>query len=762
MKNEVYIAITLLLAFAVQSCEPIEKNSAYESEINAVDSLLELMTLEEKAGQMTNVSLMTLAEGDFWMKRDTVILSEAKMKAILADNFVGSVQNLGTYPFSPEEWRKNIGIVQDYVRKNTRLQIPVIYGIDAVHGANYTAGSTLFPHQLGLAATWNTQLGEEMGRITAYEMKASGIPWNYGPVLDVSRQPLWGRIFETFGEDTYMTSEMGKAMVRGMQGDSISAKYSAAVCLKHFIGYGSPHNGKDRSPSYLPERMLREIYLPPFQEAIDLGARTVMLNSGAVNGVPSHADHWLITEVLKGELGFTGFTISDWEDVTNLHKVHQVVKNEKEAVKSAVNAGLDMCMAPYDAGFANLLVELVNEGEVKESRVDDAVRRILRVKFELGLFEQALSEPKGYEQFGSDSFANASLKAAEESITLLKNTNDLLPLDKSKKVLITGVAGNSINYLNGAWSRTWSGESPDFNDPGKKTIYQAVSDLIGDSNTRFIQGTSYTEDVNTAQVVKDAYLADAIIVCLGEKPATEKPSDIENLEMPAAQLTLVKELSKIGKPIVLVLVEARPRVISAIEPLVDAVVMAYLPGNEGGRAISNILFGDVNPSGKLPITYPRHTGSLWSYNHTKADTRDAGFGFDAFNPQYEFGHGLSYTQFKYSNLILNSDSLHPDSSLIARVTVENIGERTGKAVVQLYSSDLVASIVPAVRELKRFHKIELRPGESEDVTFELNARDFAFVNRDSDWIAEQGDFSLAVDTLVESFYLKENKDFNSN
>ncbi len=761
MIKTVYIALILLAVFVVQSCEPIEKSSDGEATNNPVDSLLNLMTIEEKAGQMTNVSLMTLAEGDFWMKRDTVILSPEKMKVILADNFVGSVQNLGTYPFSPEEWRQNIGLVQEYVRENTRLQIPVIYGIDAVHGANYTAGSTLFPHQLGLAATWNTNLSREMGRITAYEMKASGIPWNYGPVLDVSTQPLWGRIFETFGEDTYITSQMGNAMIEGMQGDSISDKYSAAVCLKHFLGYGSPHNGKDRSPAYIPERRLREIYMPPFQEAIDNGAKTVMLNSGSLNGVPSHGDKWLITEILKGEMGFTGFTISDWEDVTNLHKVHQVVKTEREAVKLAVNSGLDMCMAPYDAGFAQLLVELVHDGEVKESRVDDAVRRILQVKFDLGLFDEALTDPQDYPKFGSDAFADASLKAAEESITLLKNTGNILPLAKDQRVFVTGVAGNSLNYLNGAWSRTWSGEVADYNDPGKKTIHEAVMSLAETSMT-FVQGTGYTEDVNIEKAVAAAKTADVVVVCIGEKPATEKPSDIEDLEMPKAQLNLVKKLAATGKPVILVLVEARPRVISEVEPLADAILMAYLPGNEGGRAIANILFGDVNPSGKLPLTYPRHTGSIWTYNHTRADTRDAGFGFDAFNPQYEFGHGLSYTSFAYSDFELSADSSDLSAPISLKVTVRNTGDRMGKEVVQLYSSDLVASVVPAVRSLKRFEKIELQPGEAKDVAFELNASDFAFVNTENEWVAEAGDFTLSIDTLEANFYLKNNTEFDSN
>ncbi|MCA1763100.1 MAG: glycoside hydrolase family 3 C-terminal domain-containing protein, partial [Flavobacteriales bacterium] len=427
----------------------------------------------------------------------------------------------------------------------------------------------------------------------------------------------------------------------------------------------------------------------------------------------------------------------------------------------AVNSGLDMCMAPYDAGFAQLLVELVNEGEVKESRVDDAVRRILQVKFDLGLFDEVLTDPQDYPKFGSEAFADASLKAAEESITLLKNTGNILPLAKDQRVFVTGVAGNSLNYLNGAWSRTWSGEVGDYNDPNKKTIHEAVMSLAETTMT-FVQGTDYTEDVNIEKAVAAAKTADVVVVCLGEKPATEKPSDIEDLEMPKAQLNLVKKLAATGKPVILVLVEARPRVISEVEPLADATLMAYLPGNEGGRAIANILFGDVNPSGKLPLTYPRHTGSIWTYNHTRADTRDAGFGFDAFNPQYEFGHGLSYTSFAYSDFELSADTSDLSAPISLKVTVQNTGERMGKEVVQLYSSDLVASVVPAVRSLKRFKKIELEPGEAKDVAFELNASDFAFVNTENEWVAEAGDFTFSIDTLEANFYLKNNTEFDSN
>lgn len=735
------------------SCDP---GMAYAQSLSKWDPNIETiiagMTLEEKAGQMTNISLMALAEGDFWDRRDTIRLDTAKMRDLLINHHVGSVQNLGTYPLSPAEWRKYIGIIQEVTMKNSPSGIPLLYGIDAVHGANYTAGSTLFPHQLGLAATWNPELVERAGTVTSYEMKASGIPWNYAPVLDVARQPLWGRIFETFGEDTYLTTQMGLAMMRGSQGDDISGPYHSAVCLKHFLGYGHPVNGKDRSPTYLPERLLRQIHLPPFKAAIDSGATTVMLNSGSVNGIPSHADHYLITDILKGELGFEGFVISDWEDIMNLVSTHQVAKDEKEAVQIAVNAGLDMCMEPYDASFAAHLVELVNEGAVPLSRVDDAVRRILRVKMQLGLFEKLLTDPDQYPRFGSAEFAQASFETACESMTLLKNMNDILPLPSGKKILVTGVAAHSLNYLNGAWSRTWQGTDTTFNDPGKQTIFEAIQRQNGTEKTTYVPGTLYDADVNTAVALEAAANADYIVVCLGEKPATEKPSDINYLNLPQVQQELVTALAGTGKPVILVLVQARPRVLSQIEPLASAILMAYLPGNEGGPAIAATLFGDNNPSGKLPITYPRHSGSVWTYDHTKADTRDAGFGHEGFKPQWEFGFGLSYTQFAYANLRLNTDTIHGSEYLKASVNVTNIGDRPGGEVVQIYASDLVASIVPAVKQLRRFEKIFLNPGETKSVHFTLSEKDLAFVDMDNNWVTETGDFSLSVDTLEAKFY----------
>jgi beta-glucosidase len=727
-------------------------NTSSTSIDQKVEDILSQMTLPEKAGQMTNISLMALAKGEFWDRRDTVELDTSKLRELLINYHVGSVQNLGTYPFDTSEWRKVISEVHKYNSDNSRLNIPVLYGIDAVHGANYTAGSTLLPHQLALAATWNPDLAKTAGEITSYEIKASGIPWNYAPVLDVSKQPFWGRIFETFGEDTYLATQMGNAFIEGSQGNDISDFNSSAVCLKHFLGYGQPYNGKDRSPTYLPERMLRQYYLPPFEAAIKQGALTVMLNSGSVNGIPSHADKQLITDILKGELKFEGFTISDWEDVVNLVKTHQVAKNEKEAVKLSVNAGLDMCMEPYDASFAAFLIELVNEGSVSIERVDDAVRRILKVKMKLGLFDKTMENADLYKDFGSKYFANKSLKAAEESITLLKNSNSILPLNKNIKVLVTGVGANSINYLNGAWSRTWGGESTEFNDLDKKTVLQAIQEKIGTANVIYKEGTDYESDINTNEAVNAATKADVAIVVLGEKPATEKPSDINDLEMPQVQLDLIKKLSTSNTPIILVLLEARPRLINKIEALVDGVLMAYLPGNEGGRAIANIIFGDVNPSGKLPLTYPRYNGSIWSYDHTKSDERDSGFGFDAFNPQYEFGFGLSYTTFKYENFNINQDTLLGSDSLKISVEITNTGKLPGKEVVQLFLTDMVASITPAVKQLKRFKKVNLNSSEKKIVEFYISKNDLSFVDQNNNWVSEEGDFQISIDTLSSKFY----------
>jgi beta-glucosidase len=498
--------------------------------------------------------------------------------------------------------------------------------------------------------------------------------------------------------------------------------------------------------------MLRQSHLPPFASAIEQGALSVMINSGAVNGVPSHADRYLITEILKGELQFEGFTISDWEDVRNLHSVHQVAVDEKDAVRISVNAGLDMCMDPYDATFATYLIEHVTNGNVSMERVDDAVRRILRVKFKLGLFEQTMSDPSLFSKYGSAEHSEAALQAALESLTLLKNDQNILPLPKGKKVLVAGVAAHSLTAINGAWSRTWNGQDSSFNDVGKQTILDAIRTENGKENVVYAQGSNYDSITNLDAALKAAEGVDYIVLCLGEKPATEKPSDIDDLRMSEAQREMAKSLAATGKPIIFVITEARPRIINDIEPLADGIIMAYLPGNEGGSAIAQVLFGRYNPSGKLPLTYPRHPASLWAYDHTRADARDAKFGFEGFNPQWEFGHGMSYTDFAYSDLQLSKDTLSGDEKMQVNVTITNTGSRSGKEVVQVYSSDLVASLVPAVRQLRRFQKIELAAGTSQKLNFTLSASDLAFVNLANEWTTEPGAFELHVGNLNKRFY----------
>ena len=731
-----------------------EKRMATGTETSQkVEALLARMTLEEKAGQMVNIGLMALCEGEFYGGQDTIRFDSAKLYRLIRDYHIGSVQNMGKYPLTIKEWRYFIGRIQEVAREETRLGIPVIYGIDGVHGANYTVGSTLFPHQLGLAATRNPKLAEATGRITAYEAMASGIPWVYGPSLDVSKQLQWGRISETFGEDTYITQVMGDAYIRGAEGEGLGGPYQIAVCPKHFLGYGTPFNGKDRSPVYLPEHILRQYYLPPFVSAIQKGAPSIMINSGSLNGVPCHIDKYLITDLLKGELGFEGVVISDWADIMNLVEVHQVAKDEQEAVRLAVNAGIDMCMEPYDESFAVKLVELVKEGSVPASRVDDAVRRILTLKMKLGLFEQTMYPESQYPDFASEAFVEASFQAALESLTLLKNEKGILPLSKEKKVLVTGVAANSLNYLNGAWSRTFSGRETDYNDEGKLTVLEALQTKLGKDKVSYAQGTGYEEDINTAEAVRLAGEADVIIACLGEQPATEKPSDIEDLSMPAAQRELVKALAKTGKPIVLVLLEGRPRVISDIEPLAAGILMAYYPGNEGGRAIAEVLMGDYNPNGKLPYTYPRHTGSLYAYDHLRSEERDVNWGFNAFNPQFEFGFGLSYTDFTYQGLEVSPLEMSPEDSLRISVQVTNSGPRAGMECVQLFLTDKVASVSPPVKQLKGFEKISLAPGESQTVQFTLGPEALKFVNPSNQWIAEAGQFVVAIGPLSQEFSL---------
>lgn len=745
-----FIAILLYLSSCNTIIDDKEGSAAYQK----ADSVLQLMTLEEKVGQMLNIGLPALLQGPFYTHRDTLIFDSAKVHKLLVENMAGSVQNLGNFPLKPEQWRYYIAYLQKVVKNQTRLGIPLLYGIDAAHGANYTAGSVMFPHQINLAASFNTEMAEKVAEITSYELKASAIPWNYAPVLDVARHPMWGRMFESFGEDPYLVTQMGAAMLKGAQGDDPGAYDKTVSCAKHFLGYGASYNGKDRSPVIISENYMRQVLLPPFKEAVDKGLLSIMISSGAMNGIPSHIDYNLITILLKQELGFKGFVISDWSDIDNLHTVHHVAANEREAVKMSVLAGLDMCMEPYDESFATHLTDLVKSGEVPMSRIDDAVRRILYVKFKAGIFENPLFDNYTYEQFAAPASDSLNKAFAIESITLLKNNDGILPLSKNTKVLVTGVASNSINYLNGGWSRTWAGQDTSYNDKGKQTIYQAIQNLIGKNSVVFSQGTGYIDGDYIKEAVALAKNTDVIIACLGEKPATEKPSDIDEIELPEIQQELIKALTATGKPIVLVLVQGRPRIIREIEPLASGILMAFLPGNEGGSALADVLFGVANPSGKLPYTYPRFSGSLWTYDHLKSDERDVNFGLNGFTPQYEFGFGLSYTTFEYSNLKLSSDSITMGDSLKLEITISNTGNRAGKESVLLFLSDEVASVSPPVKQLKRFTKVDIEPGASNIVEFSLGLHDFEFVNQQNKWMAEPGYFTLTVGSQKARFYLR--------
>lgn len=746
--------ISLILLAYLVGCSKPDTESPDQLIHHKVDSLLLEMTLEEKVGQMLNIGLPALLKGPFYTYRDTLIFDTVKVNELLVKYKAGSVQNLGNYPLSTNHWRKYIQYIQHVVKSNTRLGIPVLYGIDAVHGANYTEGSVMFPHQINLAAGFNTEYAKTVGEITAYELRASGIPWNYAPVLDVARHPMWGRIFESFGEDTYLTTQMGMAMLKGMQGHNTADKNHVVACAKHFLGYGASYNGKDRAPVIMPENYLRQVLLPPFKQAIDNGLLSIMVSSGAMNGVPSHIDKELLTGLLKDELGFKGVLISDWGDIDNLHSVHKVAKNEREAVKLSVLAGIDICMEPYDASFAKHLIDLVNNNEVPMSRINDAVTRILYLKYKAGIFDQLFYGETTYSNFGSKQSDSINRVIASESITLLKNENDFLPLSKHQKILVTGVAANSINYLNGGWSRTWAGQDTSYNDKDKLSIYQALKAATKSSNVVFAQGTGYTDGNYINQAIRKARGVDAIVVCVGEKPATEKPSDINELDLPEIQQKLVKELAKTGKPIVLIMVQGRPRIIREIEPLTQSIVMAYLPGNEGGLAIADVLFGDVNPSGKLPYTYPRYSGSLWTYDHLLSDERDVNFGLNGFTPQYEFGHGLSYTRFEYSDLTVDKDTVTEHQNVSISVRVTNSGRLAGKEAVLLFLSDEVATLSPPVKQLKRFDKIALKPGQYKTVTFTLNTHDLEFVNQENMWVSEEGAFTLMVGSESVKFYLK--------
>ncbi|MGE5437940.1 MAG: glycoside hydrolase family 3 N-terminal domain-containing protein [Syntrophothermus sp.] len=741
MKKFLTISITLMVCiFSIGWNTPKEKTSEQK-----VKELLSKMTLEEKVGQMTQVSIHAITKTP-GTKDQKHVLDLQKLEDAVVKYKVGSILNVYDVAHSVEYWNEVISKIQDAALNKTKLKIPVLYGIDAIHGATYTKGSTLFPQSIGMAATFNTDLIKKAGEITAAEIKASGISWNFNPVMDIGRQPLWPRLWETFGEDVYLAQQMGKNLIIGQQ----QSGYKVAVCLKHFAGYGLPMNGKDRTPAWISERMMKEYVLPPFQAGIDAGAPTIMVNSGEVDGIPSHSDYHLLTEILRNEMKFKGFVVSDWEDIKRLYTRDKVADSPEEAVRMAVMAGVDMSMVPYDFSFYDILLKLVKDGKVPMKRIDEAVSRILKVKFDLGLFDNPYQEAALRNKFATEDSKNINQQAANESIVLVKNDNNILPLSKDKKILVTGPTANMLSVLNGGWTITWQGNEETLYPQEKNTVLEAIIEKVGKDNVKYVEGTGFDKDINTVDAVNSAKDVDVVLLCLGEKAYCETPGNINDLTLDEAQLNLASELIKTGKPVIVLMLEGRPRIIRKIVDGSNAILVGLLPGMEGGNAAANILFGDANPSGKLPITYPKYPNAIYHYDYKPLENFD-GMSYD---PQWGFGYGLSYTTFSVSDLKIDKDKINKTDNIKVTVNVKNTGEKAGKEVVQLYLTDLYGSVSRPVKQLKGFQKIALNPGEVKTVEFTIEPEHLSFIGRDNKRIIEAGDFKITVGNLEKSFSVK--------
>ena len=719
------------------------------TESRRVQDLLNKMTLEEKIGQMTQVSIEVVSRGEGG-RAEPHEIDPAKLEEALLKYHVGSILNVANSAYSLEHWHEIITKIQDVATKKTRLGIPVLYGIDAVHGVNYTLGATIFPQHIAMAATWNRELVRREGEITAREMRASGIPWNFSPVLDIGRHPAWPRLFETFGEDVYLASVMAREYVVGLQGDNIAGRDKVAACLKHYVGYSTPLTGKDRTQALIPEMTLREYFLPPFQAGLEAGAPSVMVNSSEVNGIPGHANSFLLKNVLRDEFKFTGLVVSDWEDVKRLHTRDRVADSPKEAVRLAVMSGIDMSMVPLDFSFYDLLLELAREGSVPMSRIDEAVGRILTLKSMLGLFENPYPDESLKTKFGSRESEQANLQAARECITLLQNKDQILPLSKTTRVLVTGPTASMLSVMNSGWTITWQGDIEALYPKEKPTILQAIKDKVGEGNVTYIPGATVDSVVNIQAAVDALKSHDVAVVCLGERAYCESPGNIDDLTLDEAQLALASALMKTGKPVILVLIEGRPRIIERIADGARGIIMGYLPGMEGGKALADVLFGDFNPCGRLPFTYPRHPNDLMTYDHKPLDIADT----NRFHPQFPFGFGLSYTSFHYSNLEVQPIVSNPRPKFNISVKVRNAGSIAGKEVVQVYLTDLYGTISRPVKQLKRFEKVLLRPGEERKMEFSLEWNDLSFIGKENKRIVEPGRFRVTVANLTEEFELK--------
>lgn len=770
MKKTLFLAVLLvcgIVATWAQVRKPaIPRDEAMEAKI---EKMLSKMTLDEKIGQMLELNFDIMGTYDAngqWQ------LNEQMLDTIIKNWKVGSILNApATRAATVEQWQEWIRLIQKKSMKY--IGIPDVYGLDHNHGVTYTQAGTLFPQPINLAASFNTELARTGAEITAYESRAANCPWVYNPVVDLGRDPRWPRIYESFGEDAIVNARMVEAEIRGYQGDDPNhlGRYNVGTSTKHYFAYGAPWSGKDRTPAYVSPQMLREKYFEPFKAAALAGTLTMMVNSGSINGQPVHASYEYLTKWLKEDLQWDGMLVTDWADINNLFQREHVAKDKKDAVRMAVNAGIDMSMDPYSVDFCILLKELVEEGQVKMERIDDAVRRILRLKLRLNLFDEPNTGGKGYEKFGSDEHAQKALQAAEESEVLLKNEAGILPLAKGTKILLTGPNANQMRCLNGGWSYTWQGSKAEDLSEKYNTIYEALSQKFGKENVVLNQTVTYDENgqyydenvdasqlsVEQAQLVEGSTLktaaasCDVIVACIGENSYTETPGNLSDLWLSENQRALVKALQKTGKPIVLILNEGRPRLIADIEPMAKAVVNILLPGNYGGDALANLLSGDANFSAKMPYTYPREINSLNTYDYKVSEevgTMAGAYNYDAkVSLQWPFGYGMSYTTYEYSNLRADRTEFTADDVITVSVDVKNTGARAGKEPVLLYTSDLVASLTPDNRRLRDFTKVELQPGETKTVTFRLPAKSMAFVGADCRWTLEEGDFLLRVGRL---------------
>ena len=751
--KKILLSISMLaLAYTASANVPVIKS---DPKIEAqVEQTLKKLTLEEKIGQMMELVTDLFGAND---KNGVFYIDEHKTDSILSRYKIGSILNApNTCAPTAKQWEKYIAQIQKISMK--RIGIPCVFGLDQNHGSTYTQGGTLFPQNINVAATFNREIARRSAEATAYETRAVSVPWTYSPTVDLGRDARWPRIWENFGEDCYLSSEMGKAMVYGFQGEDPNNidQYHIATSMKHFMGYGVPWTGKDRTPAYISPADLREKHFAPFLAGLQAGALTVMVNSASVNGMPMHANKDILTGWLKEETGWDGVLITDWADINNLYTREMVAKDKKDALRIAINAGIDMIMEPYSCDACGYLVELVKEGKIPMSRIDDACRRVLRMKYRLDLFKNPTQKLKNYPKFGGEEFAKLALEGATESMVLLKNKGNILPLQHGKKILLTGPNANQMRCLDGGWSYTWQGHRADEFAGKYNTIYEAFCKEYGKENVILNQGVTYNEkgkywEENEPQIlgaVAAAKDADVIVACIGENSYTETPGNLTDLWLSENQRNLVKALAQTGKPVILVLNEGRPRLIADIEPLAQGIIDILIPGNMGGDALANLVSGKSNFSGKMPYTYPKEINSLANYDFKKSEevgTMEGAYDYNAkITQQWGFGYGLSYTSYKYSNLkVSKSDFRHGDIIKVS-VDVKNTGKVTGKESVLLFSSDLIASMVPDGRRLRAFDKVELQPGETKTITFELKADDLAFVGWNGKWRLEEGDFKLMI------------------